>query len=61
MNSGVYIRVGKEDKLLEQMEKEDREEWLSKFDNNGLKRVIELLCGTLKDIEIEFNLLDRED
>ena len=61
MNSGVYIRVGKENVLLEQMEDEDREEWLSKFDNEGLKRVIKILCDALHDIEMEFNLLDGED
>ena len=60
MNSGVYIRVGKENVLLEQMEDVDREEWLSKFDKDGLKRVIKILCDTLCDIEIEFNLLDYE-
>lgn len=60
MNSGIYIRVDKENVLLEQMEDEEREEWLSKFDNKGLKRVIKILCDTLCDIEIEFNLLDWE-
>lgn len=52
MNSGVYIRVGKENVLLEQMLKEDRKDWLSKFDDEGLKRVIEILCNTLKEIEM---------
>lgn len=52
MNSGVYIRVGKENVLLEQMLKEDRKDWLSKFDDEGLKRIIEILCNTLKEIEM---------
>lgn len=58
MNTGIYIRVGKDNILLEQMEDDDREEWLSKFDDESLKRVIKILCDTLCDIEIEFNLLD---
>lgn len=60
MNSGIYIRVGKENLLLEELENKEMEEWLSKFDNEGLKRVIKILCSTLYDIEIEFNLLDWE-
>lgn len=61
MNTGIYIRVGKDNILLEQMEDDDREEWLSKFDNEGLKKVIKILCDTLCDIEIEFNLLEWDD
>ena len=43
MNSGVYIRVGKENVLLEQMEDEDREEWLSKFDNEQVDEAMKNL------------------
>ena len=60
MNSGIYIRVGKENLLLEQMPKEERKEWLSEFDDEGLKRIIELLCDTLWMIEVKFNLFDEE-
>lgn len=60
MNSGIYIRVGKENLLLEQMPKEEREEWLSEFDDEGLKRIIEILCDTLWMIEVKFNLFDEE-
>ena len=53
MNTGIYIRVGTKNVLLEQMEDKEREEWLSKLDCEGLKRVIKILCETLCDIEIE--------
>lgn len=53
MNSGIYIRVGKEDKLLEQMSDEERHEWLEKLvEKEQLVRCIDILCETLYWYEI---------
>lgn len=61
MNSGIYIRVGKENLLLEQLQSKDREEWLDGLNNESLKRTIDILCDTLFDIQMKFDLLEDED
>lgn len=47
MNSGIYIRVGKENKLLEEMTIEERKEWLDSLNKEVLYRVIDRLCEEL--------------
>lgn len=47
MNSGIYIRVNKENMLLEDLTKEELYNWLNTLDNEELKRTIELLCNCL--------------
>lgn len=61
MNSGIYIRVGKENLLLEQLQSKDREEWLDSLNDKALKRTINILCDTLFDIQMKFDLLDEEE
>lgn len=52
MNSGIYIRVGKENKLLEQMTNEERHEWLEKFtEKEPLVKCIDVLSEVLKKYE----------
>lgn len=52
MNSGIYIRVGKENKLLEQMTNEERHEWLEKFIiKEPLIKCIDILSQVLKNYE----------
>lgn len=59
MNSGIYIRVGKENILLEQLEDKDLLEFINTLDKDGLKRTIFILCEVLRNIEIEFDLIDK--
>lgn len=47
MYSGIYIRVGTENKLLEEMNQPEREEWLKTLDNGGLIRTINRLCSVI--------------
>ena len=54
MNSGIYIRVGKESKLLEELTQDELHDWLSTLDSDVLKRTIEILCNCLKLYEINF-------
>ena len=49
MESGIYIRVGTENLLLEEMTAEQRQEWLNKFDVEGLIRTINILCNSLNN------------
>lgn len=57
MNSGIYIRVGKENKLLEEMTIEERKEWLDSLNKESLYRVIDRLCEELLLYE---KYLDKE-
>ena len=58
MNSGIYIRVGSENELLECLEKEELLKFINGLNEDGLKRTIIRLCEVLYDIQMEFNLLD---
>jgi len=58
MNSGIYIRVGKENKLLEEMTIEERKEWLDSLNKGALYRVIDRLCEVLLLYE---EYLDKEE
>ena len=69
MNSGIYIRVGTEDKLLEQMTDEERHNWLfEKFTIAGtteaepLVRCIDILSKTLKwyEYNVDIKIKDEE-
>ena len=48
MNSGIYIRVGKESKLLEELNKDKLYDRLDTLDNDSLKRTIEIISYCLK-------------
>ena len=60
MNSGIYIRVDKENMLLEQMTEEQRTEWLKTLSTEGLIRTVNILANVLQYIEIETDRLDLE-
>ena len=49
MESGIYIRVDRQNVLLEDMTTEQRNEWLDGLDVDGLKRTIDILCNTIKE------------
>jgi hypothetical protein len=48
-NSGIYIRVGKDNVLLENLYIIDRIEWLNALEKDGLIRTINILCEVLKE------------
>lgn len=60
MNSGIYIRVDKENMLLEQMTEEQRTEWLKTLSTEGLIRTVNILANVLQYIETETDRLDLE-
>ncbi len=60
MNSGIYIRVDKENMLLEQMTEEQRTEWLKTLNTEGLIRTVNILANVLQYIEWKTNELDLE-
>ena len=60
MNSGIYIRVNKENMLLEQMTEEQRTEWLKTLNTEGLIRTVNILANVLQYIETETDRLDLE-
>ena len=49
MESGIYIRVGTENLLLEDMTEEQRVEWLNDLDVKGLIRTVNILCNSLNN------------
>lgn len=60
MNSGIYIRVDKENKLLEELTEEQRTEWLKTLGTEGLIRTVNILSNVLQYLEIETGRLDLE-
>lgn len=60
MNSGIYIRVNKENMLLENMTEEQRTEWLKTLSTEGLIRTVNILSNVLQYLETETGRLDLE-
>ena len=60
MNSGIYIRVDKENMLLEQMTEEQRTEWLKTLSTEGLIRTVNILANVLQYLEFNLDKLDIE-
>lgn len=60
MNSGIYIRVDKENMLLEQMTEEQRTEWLKTLSTEGLIRTVNILANVLQYLELNLDKLDIE-
>lgn len=61
MESGIYIRVDKQNLLLEEMTEEQRVEWLNSLEKNGLIRTINRLCDCLQQYKNNEDDLDYED
>lgn len=61
MESGIYIRVGKENLLLEEMTEEQRVKWLNDLEKDGLIRTINRLCDCLQQYENNEDEPDYED
>lgn len=60
MNSGIYIRVDKKNKLLEELTEEQRTEWLKTLNTEGLIRTVNRLANVLQYLETETDRLDLE-
>lgn len=60
MNSGIYVRVDKENMLLEQMTEEQRTEWLKTLSTEGLIRTVNILANVLQYLELNLDKLDIE-
>lgn len=51
MESGIYIRVNRENILLEDMEPEQRNEWLNDLEKEGLIRTVNILCNVINNMK----------
>lgn len=61
MESGIYIRVGTKNILLEDLTEEQRVEWLNSLEKNGLIRTINRLCDCLQQYKNNADDSDYED
>lgn len=61
MNSGIYIRVERQNVLLEDMTLDQRNEWLSELSNEGLIRTVNILCDTIVTMKQTYNITEEED
>lgn len=61
MESGIYIRVGTKNVLLEDMTEEQRVEWLNDLEKDGLIRTINRLCDCLQQYKNNEDESDYED
>lgn len=55
MESGIYIRVGSENILLEDMTEAQRTVWLTSLEKDGLIRTVNRLCDCLNMYTITEN------
>lgn len=61
MNSGIYIRVERQNVLLEDMTLDQRNKWLSELSNEGLIRTVNILCDTIAIMKQTYNIVEEED
>lgn len=61
MESGIYIRVGTKNVLLEDMTEEQRVKWLNDLEKDGLIRTINRLCDCLQQYKNNEDDYDYED
>lgn len=55
IESGIYIRVGTDNILLEDLEETQRNDWLNSLEKVGLIRTINLFCNILNNINSNEN------
>lgn len=60
MNSGIYVRVNKENVLLEHMTEEQRTEWLKTLNTEGLIRTVNILSNVAQYLEIKLDKLESQ-
>lgn len=51
INTGLYVRIGTENVLLEDLSEKDLADFLNQLTEEGLKRTIALLCSTIKELK----------
>lgn len=61
MESGIYIRVGSENILLEDMTEAQRTVWLTSLEKDGLIRTVNRLCDCLQQYKNNEDDPDYED
>ena len=61
MNSGIYIRVERQNVLLEDMTLDQRNEWLSELSNERLMRTVNIICDTIAIMKQTYNIPEEED
>ena len=52
--SGIYIRVGKNNVLLEDLDPIERIEWFNGLEKDGLIRTVNLLCSVIEDFKVNY-------
>ena len=52
--SGIYIRVGKNNVLLEDLYPIERIEWLNGLEKEGLIKTVNLLCDVIEDFKVNY-------
>ena len=52
--SGIYIRVGKNNVLLEVLDPIERIEWFNGLEKDGLIRTVNLLCSVIEDFKVNY-------
>ena len=50
IESGIYIRVGKENILLEDLDEAQRNEWLTTLEQEGLIRTVNHFCNIINSL-----------
>ena len=55
IESGIYIRVGTDNVLLEDLQEVDRIEWLNGVEKSGLVRTANHLCNILHSLNCNEN------
>jgi hypothetical protein len=56
VETGIFIRVGKENVLLEDMDESERVEWLEGLSEKGLSNTVNICCDTIN----ELNKINKE-
>lgn len=55
--TGIYIRVGKENVLLENLDEIERTLWLQSLSENGLIRTVNRCCDVIEDFIVNYQHL----
>ena len=55
--TGIYIRVGKDNVLLEDLDEIERTLWLQSLSENGLIRTVNRCCDVIEDFIVNYQFL----
>ena len=59
--TGIYIRVGKDNILLEDLDEIERTLWLQSLSENGLIRTVNRCCDVIEDFIVNYQHLEQEN